>query len=305
MRTPIIEVKNLNVSFGNFKAVDDISFSVKQGEIFGFLGANGAGKTTTIRTICGILSPTSGQIYLYGKDISKNTSLIKNNIGYMSQKFTLYKDLSVKENIEFAGTLYNMDNKKIKEETQKLFNLINFNESENTIVHKLPIGVKQMVALCATMLHNPDLIFLDEPTAGVAPQIRAKFWQLIKILAQKGKTIFITTHYMDEAEYADRIVLMQTGKIIAIGTSKELKKQFFKTDFYKITPKDGNIVLLKEKIQMLNFANNINFYGNSIKFMLNNDQKWQQFLKEEKNYITYQIVSPSLEDVFLKAVAGK
>ncbi|MDR3124617.1 MAG: ABC transporter ATP-binding protein [Endomicrobium sp.] len=305
MRTSIIEVKNLNVSFGNFKAVDDISFSVKQGEIFGFLGANGAGKTTTIRTICGILNPASGQIYVYGKDISKNTSLIKNNIGYMSQKFTLYKDLSVKENIELAGTLYNMDKKRIKEETQTLFNLINFNESENTIVNNLPIGVKQMVALCAAVLHNPDLIFLDEPTAGVAPQIRAKFWQLIKIFAQKGKTIFITTHYMDEAEYADRIVLMQTGKIIAIGTPKELKEQFFKTNFYKITPKYGNLVLLKEKIQLSNFADNINYYGNSIKLILNNDKKWQQFLKEEKNSIAYQIVSPSLEDVFLKAVSGK
>jgi ABC-2 type transport system ATP-binding protein len=224
--SPIIEVKNLVVSFGSFKAVDNISFSVNKGEIFGFLGANGAGKTTTIRTICGILNPSSGKICLYGEDISANTSNIKTSIGYMSQKFTLYKDLTVKENMDFAGALYNISKKDIDQQMKKLFGFINFKEDENTIVQNLSLGVKQIIALCATLIHNPDIIFLDEPTAGVAPQVRADFWRLIKQLTTEGKTIFITTHYMDEAEYSDRLVLMQTGKIIAMGTPIELKKQF-------------------------------------------------------------------------------
>ncbi|MDR2396218.1 MAG: ABC transporter ATP-binding protein [Endomicrobium sp.] len=305
MNLPIIEVKNLTIAFGNFKAVDDISFSVNKGEIFGFLGANGAGKTTTIRTLCGILTPTSGKIHVYGKDVSNSTHLIKNNIGYMSQKFTLYKDLSIKENLEFAGALYNMSDKKMKEETQKLFNFIDFKGDENTIVNNLPLGIKQMLSLCAAMLHNSDLIFLDEPTAGVAPKIRLKFWQLIKKLAINGKTIFITTHYMDEAEYSDRVVLMQTGKIVAIGTPKELKKQFFKTALYKITPKNGNFALLKEKIKSVNFASNINYYGNSIKFSVDDFEECQRFFDKEKNFIDYKIVQPSLEDVFIKAISRK
>ncbi len=226
--TTVIEVKNLSVEFGSFKAVDDITFSVKKGEIFGFLGANGAGKTTTIRTICGILNPSSGKIYVYGKDVSQDTSSMKNKIGYMSQKFTLYNDLTVNENIEFQGALHNMDAAEIKEQTQKLFKFINFSADANSIVSNLPIGTKQTVALCSTLLHDPDLIFLDEPTAGVAPAARKDFWRLIKELALQRKTIFITTHYMDEAEYADRIVLMKDGKIIALGAPNELKKQFGK-----------------------------------------------------------------------------
>ena len=222
---PIIKVENLTVAFGSFKAVDGISFDVKRGEIFGFLGANGAGKTTTIRTICGLLNPSSGKVFVDGKDVSSNTAALKPHIGYMSQKFTLYKDLTIKENMEFAGALYNMKPADIKKRSKILSDFIKLEFDENTIVADLPGGVKQMVSLCATLLHEPDLVFLDEPTAGVSPQTRADFWGLIRDLAARGTTVFVTTHYMDEAAYCGRIVLMDAGKIIAVGAPEELIRQ--------------------------------------------------------------------------------
>ena len=222
----IIEVKNLTVAFGDFKAVDDISFEVKKGEIFGFLGANGAGKTTTIRTICGILNPTSGSVKVNGRDVSSSTAVLKPYIGYMSQKFTLYNDLTIAENLAFAGSLYEMSGAEIKTSAQKLFDFIKLTAAPDTIVKDLPGGIKQMAALCATLLHDPALIFLDEPTAGAAPRTRADFWALIRDLAKQGKTVFVTTHYMDEAENCARIVLMDTGKIIALDTPEGLKKAF-------------------------------------------------------------------------------
>ncbi|MDR0646306.1 MAG: ABC transporter ATP-binding protein, partial [Elusimicrobiota bacterium] len=188
----IIEIKDLVVAFGKFKAVDGISFDVKKGEVFGFLGANGAGKTTTIRTVCGLLNPTSGKVKVNGKDISSSTSILKPLIGYMSQKFTLYPDLSIKENMDFAGSLYNMPREKIRSRAKELFEFIKLDLPSNTIVKNLPGGIKQMAALSATLLHNPELIFLDEPTAGTSPQTRIDFWNLIKDLAKRGKTVFVT-----------------------------------------------------------------------------------------------------------------
>lgn len=222
----IIEVNNLTVAYGAFKAVDDISFAVKRGEIFGFLGANGAGKTTTIRTICGILNPTSGTVKVDGRDISSSTSVLKPHIGYMSQKFTLYTDLTIDENIHFAGSLYNLPRARVKERAKELFDFIKLTTPPGTLVKDLPGGIKQMVALCATLLHDPQLIFLDEPTAGAAPRTREDFWALIRALAKEGRTVFVTTHYMDEAEYCGRIVLMDKGKIIALDTPEGLKKTF-------------------------------------------------------------------------------
>ncbi len=222
----IIEVENLTIAFGGFKAVDDITFSVQKGEIFGFLGANGAGKTTTIRTLCGILNPTAGAVRVGGEDVSKSTALLKPRIGYMSQKFTLYPDLSIAENMAFAGSLYNLPSNLINDRAGELFKLINLTSPSATVVKNLPGGIKQMVALCATLLHQPDLIFLDEPTAGASPQTRADFWALIKQLAGAGKTVFVTTHYMDEAEYCGRIALMDKGKIIALDSPAGLKQKY-------------------------------------------------------------------------------
>ncbi|MDR0734530.1 MAG: ABC transporter ATP-binding protein [Elusimicrobiota bacterium] len=220
----IIEVRDLTVSFGGFNAVDGISFDVKRGEIFGFLGANGAGKTTTIRTLCGILNPARGSVKVEGRDVSSSTAVLKPLIGYMSQKFTLYRDLSIAENISFAGSLYDMPPARVKARAAELFDFIKLREPQDTIAGDLPGGARQTVALCAALLHDPQLIFLDEPTAGAAPRSREDFWALIRALASRGKTVFVTTHYMDEARYCARIALMDRGRIIALASPRELKK---------------------------------------------------------------------------------
>ncbi|MDR1124176.1 MAG: ABC transporter ATP-binding protein [Elusimicrobiota bacterium] len=222
----IIEVKDLTVSFGDFKAVDGISFDVKKGEIFGFLGANGAGKTTTIRTLCGILNPARGSVRVDGRDVSSSTAVLKPLIGYMSQKFTLYRDLSIAENMAFAGSLYDMPPARAKARAAELFDFIKLRAPQDTVAGDLPGGVRQMVALCAALLHDPVLIFLDEPTAGAAPRTREDFWALIRALAARGKTIFVTTHYMDEAQYCAHIALMDRGRIIALASPRELKKTY-------------------------------------------------------------------------------
>ncbi|MCX5783300.1 MAG: ABC transporter ATP-binding protein [Elusimicrobia bacterium] len=219
-----VEVSNLTVSFGNFKAVDDISFSVYAGEIFGFLGANGAGKTTTIRALCGLATASCGRIKVGGADPGQDVNAVKSRIGYMSQKFTLYQDLTVMENLSFAADLRKIPPEIFNQRVAELSRFIGFNFPPNTLVRKLSGGTKQQVALIACMLHGPEIIFLDEPTAGVSPYSRHIFWELIKKLAQSGKTIFVTTHYMDEAEQCSRIALMQDGKIIALDSPQNLKK---------------------------------------------------------------------------------
>jgi ABC-2 type transport system ATP-binding protein len=303
-KADIIEIKDLVIAFGKFKAVDGVSFDVKKGEIFGFLGANGAGKTTTIRTICGLLNPTSGEVKVNGKDISSSTSILKPFIGYMSQKFTLYPDLSIKENMDFAGSLYNMTNEKIQSRAKELFEFIKLDWPTDTVVKNLPGGIKQMVALSATLLHNPELIFLDEPTAGASPQTRADFWNLIKNLAKRDKTIFVTTHYMDEAEYCDRIVLMEKGKIIAFNTLENLKKQFFKKNPLELTfikPVQNEIKKEIEKRKIGGAA----VFGNELRVAVNNMDKFEEFAQERKGDFIFKESKATLEDVFLKALAQR
>lgn len=215
MNNIAVDVKNLTVQFGDFFAVNNISFSVNRGEIFGFLGANGAGKTTTIRVLCGLLIPTSGEINTPGKS----------KVGYMSQKFTLYNDLTVEENLDFIAALRKLDKKTYLKRRQELFDFIAFDKPIKTMVQDLPGGLKQQVSLVAAILHDPEIIFLDEPTAGVSPASRERFWQLIKQLAGQGKTLFVTTHYMDEAEHCERIALMRDGEIIALDSPENLKKR--------------------------------------------------------------------------------
>ncbi|MDR0485481.1 MAG: ABC transporter ATP-binding protein [Elusimicrobiota bacterium] len=221
----IIEIKNLTVKFGSFTAVDDISFSVGKGEIFGFLGANGAGKTTAIRAICGLINTNSGTISIGGRILGTDITWLKKRIGYMSQKSTLYQDLTARENILFSASLYNMDKKEALIRMKELFEYVQFDGDENEIVKNLSGGTKQTVSLCACLLHNPDIIFLDEPTAGISPVSRVSFWNLIKKLAQEGKTVFVTTHYMEEAEYCFRIALMQFGKIIVLDSPQNIKRK--------------------------------------------------------------------------------
>ena len=222
----VIIAENLTKKFGHFKAVDNISFEVERGEIFGFLGANGAGKTTAMRMLCGLSIPTSGKGLVAGYDIGKQTELVKKNIGYMSQKFSLYDDLKVWENIELFGGIYGMKDQEIKEKTDELMRVLNFESERNKLVGSLPLGFKQKLAFSVSIFHNPQVVFLDEPTGGVDPITRRQFWELIYDATSRGITVFVTTHYMDEAEYCNRVSVMVDGKIEALDSPKNLKKQF-------------------------------------------------------------------------------
>jgi ABC-2 type transport system ATP-binding protein len=221
-----VEAENLTRKFGSFTAVDSISFKVRKGEIFGFLGANGAGKTTTIRMLCGLLLPTSGVAHVNGLDIFKQFEEIKKHIGYMSQKFSLYDDLTVTENIEFYGGIYGLSRHKIKQRTDELLEYLKLYDQAKVLTASLPVGWKQRLALSTALLHDPPIIFLDEPTSGVDPVSRRNFWLLIYELVEKGKTIFVTTHFMDEAEYCNRISIMKDGAIEVMGEPDQLKLKY-------------------------------------------------------------------------------
>jgi ABC-2 type transport system ATP-binding protein len=229
-----VSVSKLSRRFGKFIAVDEISFEVNKGEIFGFLGANGAGKTTAIKMLCGLLKPTSGEATVAGFSINSETVKIKKNIGYMSQKFSLYDDLTVKENIEFYGGIYGLSREKISGKTAQLLSELNLDKMKNTLTRSLPLGWKQRLALSTSLLHDPSIIFLDEPTGGVDPISRRNFWRIIYEIANLGKTVFVTTHYMDEAEYCNRISIMHKGKIIELGTPTGLKQKYNKTTMQDI-----------------------------------------------------------------------
>ena len=226
----VIEVSHLVKAFGDFHAVDDISFSVRRGEIFGFLGANGAGKTTAMHMLTGLNQPTSGTGKVAGFDIRTEHEKIKKHIGYMSQKFSLYEDLTVAENIRLFAGIYGMGSEEIKLKTEKLLRQLKFEEHKNDLVGSLPLGWKQKLAFSVSIFHEPAIVFLDEPTGGVDPATRRQFWELIYNAAHRGITVFVTTHYMDEAEYCDRISIMVDGKISAMGTPDELKHNFSQPD---------------------------------------------------------------------------
>lgn len=221
-----ISTENLVKKFGNFTAVDHISFQVNKGEIFGFLGANGAGKTTAMRMLCGLSYPTSGKATVAGFDVYKEQEKIKRSIGYMSQKFSLYENLTVKENITFYGGVYGLERSKIKEKLANLLEKLEMEEVGDKMVKLLPLGWKQKLAFSTAIFHEPEIVFLDEPTSGVDPIARRQFWTMIYEAAEKGITIFVTTHYMDEAEYCHRVSLMVDGKIEAIDTPVLLKKEY-------------------------------------------------------------------------------
>ena len=222
----VITANNLTKRFGNFTAVDHISFDVHKGEIFGFLGANGAGKTTAMRMLCGLSLPTSGEATVAGFDVYKENEKIKKSIGYMSQKFSLYEDLTVKENMEFYGGIYHMTDKFIKEKTAFILDHLHLQKEADTLVRSLPLGWKQKLAFSVAIFHEPGIVFLDEPTGGVDPITRREFWNMIYEGADKGITVFVTTHYMDEAEYCNRVSIMVDGRIEALDSPTQLKKTY-------------------------------------------------------------------------------
>ncbi len=221
-----IEVEHLSKHFGSFKAVDDISFNVKKGEIFGFLGANGAGKSTAMKMLCGLSKPSAGKAKIAGFDIYKDTEKIKKNIGYMSQKFSLYDDLNLKENIQFYAGIYGLNNNLITHKTNELISKFGLESSAKKLLRDMPLGWKQKLAFSVAVIHSPEIVFLDEPTGGVDPITRRQFWELIYEAADSGVTVFVTTHYMDEAEYCQRISMMNAGKIVALGSPNELKNSY-------------------------------------------------------------------------------
>lgn len=241
-----IEVKNLTKIFDSFISVDNISFNVKEGEIFGFLGANGAGKSTTIRMLCGIIEPSMGDAMVGGFSVVKYPNKVKQQIGYMSQRFSLYNDLSVEENINFFGGIYGLDGKYLQERKNWVLEISQLKGEEKTLTGSLPGGIKQRLALGTAVIHKPKIVYLDEPTSGVDPISRRNFWNLIHDLSAQGTTIFVTTHYLEEAEYCGNIILIDEGKIVAEGGAKELKENILNIEFMKL-----NAILLLTVLKFL------------------------------------------------------
>jgi ABC-2 type transport system ATP-binding protein len=229
-----VEMNDLTRRFGKFTAVNKVSFNVQKGEIFGFLGANGAGKTTLIRMLCGILAPSSGQATVAGYNIYDQTEQIKRNIGYMSQKFSLYDDLTISENIDFFGGIYGLSPQVLQERKEALLKRVGLSDYSNRLTKDLPLGFKQRLALGSSLLHDPPIIFLDEPTSGVDPKARRSFWDLIYDTCESGKTVFVTTHFMDEAEYCHRVSILRDGQLIALDNPNALKNKYGKLSMQEV-----------------------------------------------------------------------
>jgi ABC-2 type transport system ATP-binding protein len=299
-----IEVKNLTKKFGDFVAVNQITFDVNPGEVFGLLGPNGAGKTTTIRMLCGLLKPTSGSGYVGGCDIIKEYEKIKNRVGYMSQKFSLYKDLTVEENIEFFCGIYRLKGIEKKRRKDWALEISGLTKMQKMIVGELPGGFKQRLALVCSLLHSPEILFLDEPTAGVDPISRTKFWSLIYHLKKTFKTtVLVTTHYMDEAEHCERIALIREGMFSAIGTPLELKT-LVKDPVYLI--KTSDYFKTKEILRKKSFVMDIIPFGNACHIFLdkkgNPEELKNDLLKSGIEILKFEQITPSLEDVFLSLI---
>jgi len=306
-----IEVFGLTKIFGKFTSVDNISFEVREGEVFGFLGSNGAGKSTTIKMLCGILEPSSGDATVGGYSIAREPDSVKKNIGYMSQKFSLYNDLTVDENINFFGGVYGLEGSELDERKKWVLNMAGLEGREKTLTSSLSVGFKQRLALGSAVIHEPKIIFLDEPTGGVDPISRRKFWDLITDLSERGTTVFVTTHYLDEAEFCNRIILINAGKLIASGSPKELKREYIKNKVIEVDCSD--IYKATEILEKEHIAESISIFGNSLHVtMKENIDSTDQLRKDEIEIITDLIredqnikinriseITPSLEDVFL------
>jgi ABC-2 type transport system ATP-binding protein len=307
----VIEVQDLTKMFGTFTAVNGISFTIPRGQIFGFLGPNGSGKTTTIRMLLGLLPPTSGTALVLGHDIRKQALGIRARLGYMSQKFTLYNDLSVEENLLFYGRGYGLRGKRLKERMEYVINMANLKGREHETPPKLSGGWRQRLALGAAIIHEPDIVFLDEPTAGVDPLSRRAFWELLYNISAEGTTIFVTTHYMDEAEHCENLAFIYYGKIIAEGAPGTIKAEHIPGDVVQITPGDTTAAMkvLSEAHAAGNLGNslNVSLYGAQIHILTHDPgatrtQTCAILDQAGVSYTNADIIPPSLEDAFIRLV---
>jgi ABC-2 type transport system ATP-binding protein len=303
-----VEVADLVKRFGDFVAVDRINLEVRKGEVFGFIGPNGAGKSTTIRMLCGLLKPTSGRAMVAGFDVSKNPEAVRQNIGYMSQKFSLYNDLTVIENIRLFAGLYSVPQKSLQDRIEWALTMANLKGQENLSTGTLPGGWKQRLALGCAVLHKPPVIFLDEPTSGVDPITRRQFWDLIHQMAEEGVTVFVTTHYMEEAEYCNRLALIFRGRIVALGTPSELKRDSMKGELLLVECAPlGNAV---EALQSAPGVMDAAVFGNALHLVVENAALamplLQKFLVDRKIIVSrMEKIRPSLEDVFVSLTTGR
>jgi ABC-2 type transport system ATP-binding protein len=298
--------ENLTKVFGQFVAVDNVSFTVEKGEIFGFLGPNGAGKTTTIKILCGLLMPSSGVARIAGWDVSTHPEEVKKSIGYMSQKFSLYDDLTVGENIDFFGGIYGLSGDRKEQRDKWVLEMAGLVEQKRTLTRDLALGWKQRLALGCAVLHEPPILFLDEPTSGVDPISRRSFWDMINNLAAQGVTIFVTTHYMEEAEYCHRLVLMNNGKIIALGTPGELKKNWMKETVLNVECDD--FMKAEELLRHEPVFKETAIFGNMIHLVTIDAEAASTKTKEVLatagiSISKIEVITPSLEDVFVTLTA--
>jgi ABC-2 type transport system ATP-binding protein len=303
-----VYLKEVVKRFGDFTAVDHISLEVSKGEIFGFLGPNGAGKSTTIRMLCGLLRPTSGEGRVHGLDIVTQSEKIKARLGYMSQRFSLYSDLRVEENMHFFGGIYGLDSSTCEKRTEEVLRLIGLGDRRHSMTRDLPGGLKQRLALGCALLHRPPIIFLDEPTSGVDPGTRRNFWDLIYALADEGVTVFVTTHYMEEAEYCNRIALIDQGKLIALGSPEELKQKHLTGVIFEVETEDAlkGVEVLDGGDEILDAA----VFGRQIHVRIGNTAEPEASLRSRLAAAGLSIagirrIEPTLEDVFVALVGRK
>jgi ABC-2 type transport system ATP-binding protein len=302
-KTLAVDVSGLTVKFGDFKAVDDVSFKVEPGEIFGFLGANGAGKTTTIRVLCGLLHPSSGTVKVSGLTLTDATAnAVKAKVGYMSQKFTLYTDMTVGENLDFAAALRSVPEKELAARKAHLFKLVGFDRDESTRVQDLPGGLKQQVSLAAALLHEPEIVFLDEPTAGVAPAARQRFWSIIREVAASGRTVFVTTHYMDEAEQCGRIALMRDGRLEALDSPAGLKRLAFPSPLIELEAGAKLAAGWQKALIKQKGARALRTHGRRWHLETASKAAWAALKPKLPRGLKAKVIDPTLEDVFLKLV---
>ncbi|MFO0609701.1 MAG: ABC transporter ATP-binding protein [Polyangiales bacterium] len=305
MSDAAITVENLSRRFGDFVAVDRVSFEVGRGEIFGYLGANGAGKSTTIRMLCGLLAPSDGDAVVAGRRIARDPEGVKASIGYMSQKFSLYMDLTVGENVEFFGGAYGLSSREVRQRGDEVLGRVGLASSRDALTASLPGGIRQRLALGCALLHRPRIVFLDEPTAGVDPRARREFWSLIREVARSGITVFVTTHYMDEAEYCARIGMMVAGKLVALDTPAALKKQWVPGDLFAVrgASLERGIDALRTRPEVLALQPfGAGWHVRAVAGALGLDAVRDAFAGNGARDLVVDPAEATLEDVFLAAV---
>jgi ABC-2 type transport system ATP-binding protein len=299
-----IEVRHLTKRFGRFTAVDDVSFDVRSGEIFGFLGANGAGKSTTIRMLCGLMPPSGGSALVAGCDVTAQPEDVKLSIGYMSQRFSLYDDLTVEQNIRFYGGIYGLKGRKLEQRMEWVLDMADLRNREGSLTRTLSGGWKQRLALGCAILHEPRIVFLDEPTGGVDPISRRNFWELINMLSAGGVTVLVTTHFLDEAEYCNHIIMINAGRLIASGSPSELKTRHITRPILEVRVSAGRIVEALETVRAAPWALETSVFGTSLHVMVEDETSGSQLITGTLTGAGISVsrierIVPSLEDVFL------